>query len=46
MLVVDNYFIVLNSVVFSDGFFVYIFKGVVSSMELSTYFCINVEFLG
>lgn len=37
----DNYFVVLNFVVFSDGFFVYLFKGVKCFMELSIYFCIN-----
>ncbi len=37
----DNYFAALNSAVFSDGSFVYVPKGVVSPMELSTYFRIN-----
>lgn len=37
----DNYFAALNSAVFSDGSFVYIPKGVISPMELSTYFRIN-----
>lgn len=37
----DNYFATLNSAVFSDGSFVYIPKGVISPMELSTYFRIN-----
>ena len=39
--VADNYFAALNSAVFSDGSFVYVPKGVVSPMELSTYFRIN-----
>lgn len=37
----DNYFAALNSAVFSDGTFVYIPRGVVCPMELSTYFRIN-----
>jgi Fe-S cluster assembly protein SufB len=37
----DNYFAALNAAVFSDGSFVYIPKGVVSPLELSTYFRIN-----
>lgn len=37
----DNFFACLNSAVFSDGSFVYIPKGVISPMELSTYFRIN-----
>lgn len=37
----DNYFAALNSAVFSDGSFVYVPKGVISPMELSTYFRIN-----
>ncbi|MCB1180926.1 MAG: Fe-S cluster assembly protein SufB [Chlamydiia bacterium] len=37
----DNYFATLNSAVFTDGSFVYVPKGVVSPMELSTYFRIN-----
>jgi Fe-S cluster assembly protein SufB len=37
----DNYFAMLNSVVFSDGSFVFIPKGVRCPMELSTYFRIN-----
>lgn len=37
----DNFFSTLNSAVFSDGSFVYIPKGVISPMELSTYFRIN-----
>ena len=39
--ITDNYFATLNAAVFSDGSFVYIPKGVVSPMELSTYFRIN-----
>jgi len=37
----DNYYVALNSAVFSDGSFVYIPKGVRCPMELSTYFRIN-----
>ncbi|MES9922960.1 MAG: Fe-S cluster assembly protein SufB [Candidatus Thiodiazotropha endolucinida] len=37
----DNYFAALNSAVFSDGTFVYIPRGVMCPMELSTYFRIN-----
>ena len=37
----DNYFVSLNSAIFSDGSFCYIPKGVKSPMELSTYFRIN-----
>lgn len=37
----DNFFATLNSAVFSDGSFVYVPKGVISPMELSTYFRIN-----
>lgn len=37
----DNYFAALNSAVFSDGSFCYIPKGVISPMELSSYFRIN-----
>jgi Fe-S cluster assembly protein SufB len=37
----DNFFVALNSAVFSDGSFVYIPKGVRCPMELSTYFRIN-----
>ncbi len=37
----DNYFVALNSAVFSDGTFVYIPKDVRCPMELSTYFRIN-----
>ena len=37
----DNFYSTLNSAVFSDGSFVYVPKGVVSPMELSTYFRIN-----
>ncbi|MDI6402686.1 Fe-S cluster assembly protein SufB [Balneolaceae bacterium ANBcel3] len=39
----DNYFAAMNSAVFSDGSFCYVPKGVVSPMELSTYFRINNE---
>ena len=42
----DNYYAALNSAVFSDGSFVYIPKGVKSSMELSTYFRINAQETG
>ena len=37
----DNFFVALNSAVFSDGSFVYIPKGVRCPMDLSTYFRIN-----
>ena len=37
----DNFFATLNSAVFSDGSFVFVPKGVISPMELSTYFRIN-----
>jgi len=37
----DNFFAALNSAVFSDGSFVYIPKGVICPMELSSYFRIN-----
>ncbi len=37
----DNFYATLNSAVFSDGSFVYVPKGVISPMELSTYFRIN-----
>ena len=37
----DNFFVSLNSAVFSDGSFVYIPKGIRCSMELSSYFRIN-----
>lgn len=37
----DNFFAALNSAVFTDGSFVFIPKGVVCPMELSTYFRIN-----
>ncbi|RST66954.1 Fe-S cluster assembly protein SufB [Candidatus Aquarickettsia rohweri] len=37
----DNYFVGLNSAVFSDGTFVYIPKNTKCPMELSTYFRIN-----
>ena len=42
----DNFFAALNSVVFSDGSFVYIPKGVRCPMELSTYFRINARGTG
>ncbi len=37
----DNFYAALNSAVFTDGSFVYIPKGVLCPMELSTYFRIN-----
>lgn len=37
----DNFYAALNSAVFSDGSFVFIPKGVVCPMELSTYFRMN-----
>ena len=37
----DNFFATLNAAVFTDGSFVYVPKGVISPMELSTYFRIN-----
>ncbi len=37
----DNFYVALNSAVFSDGSFVFIPKGVKCPMELSTYFRIN-----
>lgn len=43
---IDNYFVVLNFVVFSDGFFVYILKGVCCFMELLMYFWINIVNIG
>ena len=42
----DNFFACLNSAVFTDGSFVYIPKGVVCPMELSTYFRINAKNTG
>lgn len=42
----DNFFAALNSAVFSDGSFVYIPKGVVCPMELSSYFRINAQNTG
>lgn len=42
----DNFYAALNSAVFSDGSFCYIPKGVISPMELSTYFRINAESSG
>ncbi|MBN8861944.1 MAG: Fe-S cluster assembly protein SufB [Sphingobacteriales bacterium] len=44
--VTDNYFVALNSAVFSDGSFCFIPKGVRCPMELSTYFRINAENTG
>lgn len=41
VLVIDNFYVILNFVVFSDGLFVYIFEGVWCLMELSIYFWIN-----
>ncbi len=37
----DNFYATLNSAVFTDGSFVYVPKGVMCPMELSTYFRIN-----
>lgn len=37
----DNFYSALNSAVFTDGSFVFVPKGVISPMELSTYFRIN-----
>lgn len=42
----DNFFAALNSAVFSDGSFVYIPKGVVCPLDLSTYFRINAALSG
>lgn len=42
----DNFFVCLNSAVFTDGSFVYIPKGVRCPMELSTYFRINAKNTG
>lgn len=42
----DNFFVCLNSAVFTDGSFVYIPKGVRCPMELSTYFRINARNTG
>jgi Fe-S cluster assembly protein SufB len=42
----DNFFAALNSAVFSDGSFVYVPKGVVCPMDLSTYFRINAQGTG
>lgn len=41
--VTDNYFVALNSAVFTDGSFAYIPKNLRSPIELSTYFRINNE---
>lgn len=37
----DNFYAALNSAVFTDGSFVYVPKGVICPMEVSTYFRIN-----
>ena len=42
----DNFYVALNSAVFSDGSFVYIPKGVRCPMELSSYFRINARNTG
>ena len=42
----DNFFACLNSAVFTDGSFVYIPKGVICPLELSTYFRINAKNTG
>jgi Fe-S cluster assembly protein SufB len=42
----DNFFVALNSAVFSDGSFVYVPRGVRCPMELSTYFRINARNTG
>ena len=42
----DNFFVCLNSAVFTDGSFVYIPKGIKCPMELSTYFRINARNTG
>ncbi|MBO5997926.1 MAG: Fe-S cluster assembly protein SufB [Alphaproteobacteria bacterium] len=42
----DNFFVALNSAVFSDGSFVFIPKGVRCPMELSSYFRINAKNAG
>lgn len=42
----DNYYVTLNSAVFSDGSFVFVPKGVKCPMELSTYFRINAQNTG
>ncbi|MBO6038138.1 MAG: Fe-S cluster assembly protein SufB [Acetobacter sp.] len=42
----DNFFSALNSAVFTDGSFVYVPKGVICPMELSTYFRINARNTG
>ena len=41
--ITDNYFVALNSAVFTDGSFAYIPKNLQSPIELSTYFRINNE---
>lgn len=42
----DNFFACLNSAVFTDGSFVYIPKGIICPLELSTYFRINAKNTG
>ncbi|MCL4164396.1 UNVERIFIED_CONTAM: hypothetical protein GTU68_060580, partial [Idotea baltica] len=42
----DNFFSSLNSAVFSEGSFVYVPKGTISPIELSTYFRINSNNIG
>ena len=42
----DNYFVTLNSAVFTDGSFVYVPENVKCPMELSTYFRINASQTG
>jgi Fe-S cluster assembly protein SufB len=42
----DNFYAALNSAVFSDGSFVYVPKGVVCPLELSTYFRLNDKNVG
>lgn len=46
VLITDNYYAALNSAVFTDGSFCFIPKGVVSPMDLSTYFRINSQETG
>lgn len=42
----DNYYAALNAAVFSDGSFCYIPKGVISPLDLSTYFRMNAKETG
>ncbi|MEK7298889.1 MAG: Fe-S cluster assembly protein SufB [Candidatus Margulisiibacteriota bacterium] len=42
----DNFYAALNSAVFTDGSFVFVPKGVISPMELSSYFRINTQETG